>query len=265
MSVLEPFYPEDDTFWAMWSTFVTVIFSLLSCALYARRCGPISTRHARVSVPISNVVFSSLYALFALSYEILVVYGNAFTDEEKNMSGVSRLTVITWIAINTLSVLVFLISLVSRKNHLMWMYAPYVLQWMGMTCSIIQILASMHRFDNEEFDEEDECEPNTIRTSTLDLVLPGLMWISSAWITMNPVPVVIDQAGIRNRLRSGKKFVMVDFDTVDDDDDDDGDGDGDGDDPRNEREDDGEADLRRQIHLSGVPGTYADDGNDDDE
>ena len=242
MSVLEPFYPEDDTFWAMWSTFVTVIFSLLSCALYARRCGPISTRHARVSVPISNVVFSSLYALFALSYEILVVYGNAFTDEEKNMSGVSRLTVITWIAINTLSVLVFLISLVSRKNHLMWMYAPYVLQWMGMTCSIIQILASMHRFDNEEFDEEDECEPNTIRTSTLDLVLPGLMWISSGWITMNPTPVVIDEAVVKNST-VGKKFVMVDLGTVDDDDDDG--------DPRNGGEDDEEEEknLQRMIRT----------------
>ena len=210
MSVLEPFYPEDDPFWAMWSTFITAIFFSLSCMLYTRRCGLLARRHPAILVPMSNIIFSSLYSLFALSYEILVVYGNAFTNEEENMSGVSRLTVITWIAINTLSVFMFITSLVSRKNHLMWMYAAYVLQWMGMTCSIIQILASMHRFDSGEFDEEDECEPNTIRTSTLDLVLPGLMWIASGWITMNPIPVVIDKVGIRNRSAGGK-FVMVNF------------------------------------------------------
>lgn len=210
MSVLEPFYPEDDTFLAIWSTLITTIFFSLSCAFYTSRCGPIARMHPRILVPMSNIVLSSVYSLFALSYEILVVYGNAFTTEEENMSGVSRLTVITWISINTMSVFMFLASLGSRKNHLMWMYVPYVLHWMGMTSSIIQILASMHRFDSGE---EDECEPNIIRTSTLDLVLPGLMWIASGWITMNPISVMIDEAGIRAR-EAGKKFVTINLDTT---------------------------------------------------
>ena len=72
---------------------------------------------------------------------------------------------------------------------------------------------------------------------------------------MNPPPVVIDEAGIRNST-SGKGFVMVDLGTVDDDDDG-------GDDPRNEREDDEEVDLQRQIHLTGVPRIYADGDNDE--